>query len=142
MCRDSNSPSSAAAKRFDYIEKLLEHQKTLPQSCSEGFVIRIITLYGKAGDKFQEAYLFMIDCENNKVGKPDAVLDELAKEVGADAVYAHREVSHEEEKIEGVMEKESISHITNIIINLPSTVAAYVRERYSTNPTTTLTPLL
>ncbi|CAI8591773.1 unnamed protein product [Vicia faba] len=94
------------------------------------------------GDKFQEAYLFMIDCENNKVGKPDAVLVELAKEVGADAVYAHREVSHEEEKIEGVMEKESISHITNIIINLPSTVAAYVRERYSTNHTATSTPLL
>ncbi|KAL5061781.1 hypothetical protein RYX36_023518, partial [Vicia faba] len=63
------------------------------------------------------------------IGKPDAVLVELAKEVGADVVYAHREVSHEEvnmeEKIEGVMEKESIPHITNIIINLPSTVAAY-----------------
>ncbi|KAL5069421.1 hypothetical protein RYX36_020308 [Vicia faba] len=47
-----------------------------------------------------------------RVGKPDAVLVELAKEVGADAVYAHREVSHEEvkmeEKIEGVMEKESV----------------------------------
>ncbi|KAL5061783.1 hypothetical protein RYX36_023520 [Vicia faba] len=80
------------------------------------------------------------------IGKPDAVLVELAKEVGADAVYAHREASHEEvnmeEKIEGVMEKESIPHITNIIINLPSTVAAYVRERYSTNPAATSTPFL
>ncbi|CAI8611745.1 unnamed protein product [Vicia faba] len=54
----------AAAKRFDYIEKLLEHQKTLPQSRSEGFVIRIITLYGKAGmvrhalDTFYEMHCF------------------------------------------------------------------------------------
>lgn len=39
----------AGAKRFDYIEHLLEHQKTLPQSRREGFVVRIITLYGKAG---------------------------------------------------------------------------------------------
>ncbi|XP_058780483.1 pentatricopeptide repeat-containing protein At1g80150, mitochondrial-like [Vicia villosa] len=39
----------AGAKRFDYIENLLEQQKTLPQSRREGFVVRIITLYGKAG---------------------------------------------------------------------------------------------
>ncbi|XP_058770289.1 blue-light photoreceptor PHR2 [Vicia villosa] len=47
-----------------------------------------------------------------RVGKPETVLVELAKEVGADAVYAHREVSHEEvkmeEKIEGMMEKEGV----------------------------------
>lgn len=34
---------------LDYIENLLEHQKTLPQGRREGFVIRIIMLYGKAG---------------------------------------------------------------------------------------------
>ncbi|KAI5660501.1 hypothetical protein M9H77_29294 [Catharanthus roseus] len=39
----------AGAGRFDYIENLLEHQKTLPQGRREGFVIRIIMLYGKAG---------------------------------------------------------------------------------------------
>lgn len=39
----------AGAGRFDYIETLLEHQKTLPQGRREGFIIRIIMLYGKAG---------------------------------------------------------------------------------------------
>uniref|UniRef100_A0A804J874 Pentatricopeptide repeat-containing protein n=1 Tax=Musa acuminata subsp. malaccensis TaxID=214687 RepID=A0A804J874_MUSAM len=34
----------AGAGRFDLIERLLEHQKTLPQ----GFIVRIIMLYGKA----------------------------------------------------------------------------------------------
>ncbi|MCD7455979.1 hypothetical protein HAX54_030312 [Datura stramonium] len=39
----------AGAGRFDYIENLLEHQKTLPQGRREGFIVRIIMLYGKAG---------------------------------------------------------------------------------------------
>ncbi|KAK7325234.1 hypothetical protein VNO77_29393 [Canavalia gladiata] len=39
----------AGARRFDYIEHLLEHQKTLPHARREGFIVRIITLYGKAG---------------------------------------------------------------------------------------------
>ncbi|CAH8378905.1 unnamed protein product [Eruca vesicaria subsp. sativa] len=39
----------AGANRFDYIEELLEHQKTLPQGKREGFIVRIIMLYGKAG---------------------------------------------------------------------------------------------
>ncbi|KAG8656285.1 pentatricopeptide repeat-containing protein At1g80150, mitochondrial [Manihot esculenta] len=39
----------AGARRFDYIEHLLEHQKTLPQGRREGFIVRIIMLYGKAG---------------------------------------------------------------------------------------------
>lgn len=39
----------AGARRFDYIEQLLEHQKTLPQGRREGFIVRIIMLYGKAG---------------------------------------------------------------------------------------------
>ncbi|KAL3655482.1 hypothetical protein CASFOL_001268 [Castilleja foliolosa] len=39
----------AGAGRFDYIENLLEHQKTLPQGRREGFIIRIIMLYGLAG---------------------------------------------------------------------------------------------
>ncbi|CAH8381879.1 unnamed protein product [Eruca vesicaria subsp. sativa] len=39
----------ARARRFDFIEKLLENQKTLPQGRHEGFVVRIIMLYGKAG---------------------------------------------------------------------------------------------
>ncbi|KAI3463396.1 hypothetical protein Pfo_020059 [Paulownia fortunei] len=39
----------AGAGRLDYIENLLEHQKTLPQGRREGFVIRIIMLYGRAG---------------------------------------------------------------------------------------------
>lgn len=39
----------AGARRFDYIEELLEQQKALPQGRREGFVVRIIMLYGKAG---------------------------------------------------------------------------------------------
>ncbi|GFQ07212.1 pentatricopeptide repeat-containing protein at1g80150 mitochondrial [Phtheirospermum japonicum] len=39
----------AGAGRFDYIENLLEHQKTLPQGRREGFIIRLIMLYGRAG---------------------------------------------------------------------------------------------
>ncbi|XP_057422748.1 blue-light photoreceptor PHR2 [Lotus japonicus] len=47
-----------------------------------------------------------------RVGKPETVLVELAKAVGADAVYAHREVSHDEvkaeEKIEAAMKEENV----------------------------------
>ncbi|KAL9670756.1 hypothetical protein QQ045_008314 [Rhodiola kirilowii] len=47
-----------------------------------------------------------------RIGKPESVLVELAKEVGADAVYAHREVSHgdvkSEDKIEAVMKDEGV----------------------------------
>uniref|UniRef100_A0A1D1YTR6 Pentatricopeptide repeat-containing protein At1g80150, mitochondrial n=1 Tax=Anthurium amnicola TaxID=1678845 RepID=A0A1D1YTR6_9ARAE len=39
----------AGARRFDLVEQLLEQQKALPQGRREGFVIRIIMLYGKAG---------------------------------------------------------------------------------------------
>ncbi|KAL5700329.1 hypothetical protein ACHQM5_025787 [Ranunculus cassubicifolius] len=39
----------AGANRFDYIEHLLEQQKCLPQGRREGFMVRIIMLYGKAG---------------------------------------------------------------------------------------------
>lgn len=47
-----------------------------------------------------------------RVGKPETVLAELAKAIGADAVYAHREVSHDEvkaeERIEAAMKEENI----------------------------------
>ncbi|KAG4995837.1 hypothetical protein JHK82_026657 [Glycine max] len=47
-----------------------------------------------------------------RVGKPETVLVELAKAVGADAVYAHREVSHDEakaeEKVEAAMKEENV----------------------------------
>ncbi|KAI6671987.1 hypothetical protein NL676_006872 [Syzygium grande] len=36
----------AGAGRFDYIEQLLEQQKALPQGRREGFIVRIIMLYG------------------------------------------------------------------------------------------------
>lgn len=54
----------AGACRFDLIEHLLEHQKTLPQGRREGFIVRIITLYGKAGmsdhslQTFHQMHLF------------------------------------------------------------------------------------
>ncbi|KAI8530791.1 hypothetical protein RHMOL_Rhmol11G0086700 [Rhododendron molle] len=47
-----------------------------------------------------------------RIGKPESVLVELIKETGADAVYAHREVSHEEvkaeEKIEEALKDEGV----------------------------------
>ncbi|KAK2649491.1 hypothetical protein Ddye_016980 [Dipteronia dyeriana] len=47
-----------------------------------------------------------------RVGKPENVLVELAKAIGADGVFAHREVSHDEvkseEKIEAAMKEEGI----------------------------------
>lgn len=47
-----------------------------------------------------------------RVGKPETVLVELAKEVGAESVFAHREVSHDEvkmeEKIESKMKEENV----------------------------------
>ncbi|XVF86478.1 hypothetical protein PTKIN_Ptkin18bG0043600 [Pterospermum kingtungense] len=54
----------AGAHRFDLIEHLLEHQKTLPQGRREGFIMRIIMLYGKAGmikhaiDTFYDMHLY------------------------------------------------------------------------------------
>ncbi|KAM7254096.1 hypothetical protein ACFE04_031778 [Oxalis oulophora] len=57
----------AGAGRFDYIEHLLEHHKTLPQGRREGFIIRIIMLYGMAGmtkhavDTFLKMHLY--DCD-------------------------------------------------------------------------------
>ncbi|KAK9757707.1 hypothetical protein RND81_01G181200 [Saponaria officinalis] len=54
----------AGAGRYDYIEHLLEHQKSLPQGRREGFVVRIIMLYGRAGmvrhavDTFYSMHLF------------------------------------------------------------------------------------
>lgn len=52
----------AGAGRFDYIENLLEHQKTLPQGRREGFMIRIIMLYGKVG-MIKEAVNTFFDME-------------------------------------------------------------------------------
>ncbi|KAL7597865.1 blue-light photoreceptor PHR2 [Lactuca sativa] len=47
-----------------------------------------------------------------RIGKPEKVLAELVKEVGAEAVYAHREVSHDEvkgeEKIETALKDEGV----------------------------------
>ncbi|BBG99080.1 Tetratricopeptide repeat-like superfamily protein [Prunus dulcis] len=40
----------AGARRFDYIEHLLEHQKTLPQGRREGFIMRIITFFDSNRD--------------------------------------------------------------------------------------------
>ncbi|WOL00438.1 blue-light photoreceptor PHR2-like [Canna indica] len=47
-----------------------------------------------------------------RVGRPESVLPELARAVGADAVYAHREVSHDEaraeERVTEAMEAEGV----------------------------------
>lgn len=47
-----------------------------------------------------------------RIGKPETVLAELVKQVGAEAVYAHKEVSHDEvkgeEKIETLLKDEGV----------------------------------
>lgn len=47
-----------------------------------------------------------------RIGRPESVLLEVVKAVGADAVYVHREVSHDEvkaeEKVEEVMKDEGV----------------------------------
>lgn len=47
-----------------------------------------------------------------RIGRPESVLVELAKAVGADVVYMQREVSHEEarmeERVEEAIEREGI----------------------------------
>ena len=47
-----------------------------------------------------------------RIGKPESVLMELAKAIGADAIYSHREVSHDEvkaeEKIEAALKEEGV----------------------------------
>lgn len=47
-----------------------------------------------------------------RIGRPETVLVEMAKAVGADAVYAHQEVSHDEvkteERIGKAMEEEGV----------------------------------
>lgn len=54
----------AGASRFDLVEQLLEHQKALPQGRREGFIVRIIMLYGRARmpdharKTFEEMHLF------------------------------------------------------------------------------------
>ncbi|XP_022716037.1 pentatricopeptide repeat-containing protein At3g13150-like [Durio zibethinus] len=39
----------ASAKQFSLIDDILQHQKKYKEICQEGFVIRLIMLYGKAG---------------------------------------------------------------------------------------------
>lgn len=74
--------------------------------------------YGKSSSGFDKTgpyrATFLLECVANlranlrergsdlvvRVGKPEEVLVELAKNVGADALYAHQEVSHDEIKAE------------------------------------------
>lgn len=79
----------AGARRFDYIEHLLEHQKALPQGRREGFIIRIIMLYGKAGmikhaiDTFYNMHLY--GCKRS-VKSCNAALKVLAQTRDLDAI--------------------------------------------------------
>ncbi|CAN4116647.1 unnamed protein product [Withania somnifera] len=46
----------AAAKRFKWVEEILEHQKNYkPDICTESFAVRLVNLYGKCG-LFENAY--------------------------------------------------------------------------------------
>ncbi|KAL6197548.1 hypothetical protein ACLB2K_033156 [Fragaria x ananassa] len=51
------------AKRFNAIEEMLEHQKKYPDFADEGFAVRILSLYGKAGmfDNAQKVFDEMLE---------------------------------------------------------------------------------
>lgn len=55
----------ARAKKFSFIEDILEHQKQYNDISNEVFTVRIITLYGKAG-MFEQAYKLFDEMPNLK----------------------------------------------------------------------------
>ncbi|CAH9105441.1 unnamed protein product [Cuscuta europaea] len=81
----------AGAGRFDYIETLLEQQKALPQGRREGFIIRIIMLYGKARmvkhavDTFYNMHLY--GCQRT-VKSLNASLKVLAQSHDSEAILS------------------------------------------------------
>ncbi|XP_071725511.1 pentatricopeptide repeat-containing protein At1g80150, mitochondrial-like [Rutidosis leptorrhynchoides] len=89
----------AGAKRFDYIKELLEDQKALPQGRREGFVMRIIMLYGKAGmfkhavKTFKDMHLY--GCKRT-VKSFNAALKVLAKSGDLEAFDSFLGDVHEE----------------------------------------------
>ncbi|KAF8387871.1 hypothetical protein HHK36_026533 [Tetracentron sinense] len=82
-----------------------------------------------------------------RIGKPEIVLAELVKTVGADAIYAHREVSHDEvraeDKIETAMKEESVEvkyfwgstlyHVDDLPFNLEEMPSNYSGFREKMN---------
>ncbi|XP_027341214.1 pentatricopeptide repeat-containing protein At1g80150, mitochondrial [Abrus precatorius] len=76
----------AGARRFDYIEHLLEHQKTLPQARREGFIVRIITLYGKAGMTNRAVHTFYNMRCRRTVKSFNATLQVLAQSPNFDSI--------------------------------------------------------
>ncbi|KAK4482174.1 hypothetical protein RD792_009315 [Penstemon davidsonii] len=77
--------------------------------------------YGKSSSGFDKTgphrATFLLESERGsdlvvRIGRPESVLLEVVKAVGADAVYMHREVSHDEvkaeEKVEELMKDEGV----------------------------------
>ncbi|KAJ9690169.1 hypothetical protein PVL29_012695 [Vitis rotundifolia] len=76
----------ATAKKFSFIEDILEHQKQYNEISTEVFAVRLITLYGKAG-MFEHAYKLFdempkLNCERTKFDKIDGFFQELPGNLG------------------------------------------------------------
>lgn len=123
-----NDPSNGAAVRKAVVvwfrnDLRLHDNETLNAANNESSSVLPVYCfdprdYGKSSSGFDKTgpyrATFLLECVANlranlrergsdlvvRVGKPEEVLVELAKNVGADALYAHQEVSHDEIKAE------------------------------------------
>ncbi|KAJ4764521.1 Blue-light photoreceptor PHR2 [Rhynchospora pubera] len=112
---DNEALSTASAESLSILPVFLLDPRDFGRSPSSGF--------DRTGP-FRAAFLLesVKDLRNSlrargsdlvvRVGRPETVLPELAKAVGADGVFAHREVSRDEvkteERVEKTLEKEGI----------------------------------
>ncbi|KAK7269680.1 hypothetical protein RIF29_22414 [Crotalaria pallida] len=135
----SHPSNSAAARRSSIVwfrnDLRLHDNESLAQANNDSLSLLPVYCfdpsdYGKSSSGFDKTGPYranfliqsVTDLRNNlqsrgsdlvvRVGKPEAVLLELAKAIGADAVYCHREVSHEEvkaeERVEAAMKEENV----------------------------------
>lgn len=138
--REAGDPSNAAALRKAAIvwfrnDLRIHDNEALSTANREALSVLPVYCfdprdYGKSSSGFDKTgpfrATFLLECVANlrdnlrergsdlvvRIGRPEEVLVELAKSIGADALYAHQEVSHEEitaeEKIKSSLEEEGV----------------------------------
>lgn len=138
--REAGDPSNAAALRKAAIvwfrnDLRVHDNEALSTANKEALSVLPVYCfdprdYGKSSSGFDKTgpfrATFLLECVANlkanlkergsdlvvRIGKPEEVLVELAKSIGADALYAHQEVSREEitaeEKIKSSLEEEGV----------------------------------
>lgn len=138
--RDAGDPSNAAAMRKAAIvwfrnDLRVHDNEALTNANKEALSVLPVYCfdprdYGKSSSGFDKTgpfrATFLLECVANlranlrergsdlvvRIGRPEEILVELAKSIGADALYAHQEVSHAEitaeEKIKSSLEEEGV----------------------------------